>query len=67
MEKKKTEFKVKIQNFENLFYFDDDCPLYIAKEAVFQCSKWLGKIEDDANSNKKVEETSEETEDDKSA
>lgn len=48
MEDKKTEFKVKIQEFESLFYFDETCPLYIAKEALFQCSKWLGKIEDDA-------------------
>ena len=48
MEDKKTEFKVKIQEFESLFYFDETCPLYIAKEALFQCSKWLGKIEDEA-------------------
>lgn len=49
IEKKKTEFKVKIQNFESQFYFEDDCPLYIAKEAIFQCTKWIGKIEDEVS------------------
>lgn len=63
MDKKRTEFKVTVDKYEVLIYFDEETPLHIAKEAIFQCMKWIGKIEDAAaeckNENPQVENNDE--------
>jgi len=46
MLKNLTQFKSVIQGVESLFHFDANCPVSVAKEAVFECLKWLGQIED---------------------
>jgi hypothetical protein len=43
-----TRFKVIVNDLECNFYFDSAASTDIAKEAVFQCLKWLGDIEDAA-------------------
>lgn len=41
-----TEFKSIIQGVESYFHFDQNCPISIAKESLFECLKWIGQIED---------------------
>lgn len=48
MLKQLTQFKSVIQGIENFFHFDVNCPVPIAKEALFECLKWVGQIEDAA-------------------
>lgn len=48
MNKQITQFKTIIQEIECLFHFDSTCPTHIAKEALLECLKWIGKIEDKA-------------------
>ena len=69
-----TQFKSIIQGIESNFHFDQDCPVAVAKEALFECLKWLGKIEDQAklkqeecHSEDLKEEQNEETNDQPSA
>ncbi len=46
MIKNVTQFKSVIQGIENVFHFDQQCPIEVAKQAIFDCLKWLGQIED---------------------
>lgn len=46
MIKNVTEFKSIIQGIESTFHFDQNCPIEVAKNAVLECLKWLGQIED---------------------
>ncbi len=46
MLKNLTQFKSVIQGVESLFHFDANCPVGVAKEALFECLKWVGQIED---------------------
>lgn len=48
MLKQLTQFKSVIQGIENFFHFDANCPVPVAKEALFECFKWVGQIEDAA-------------------
>lgn len=48
MLKQITQFKSVINEIETVFHFDANCPVNTAKEALLECLKWLGKIEDDA-------------------
>lgn len=41
-----TQFKSVINEIENTFHFDANCPIDIAKQSMFDCLKWLGQIED---------------------
>ena len=41
-----TQFKSVIQEMESVFYFNTNCPVNVAKEALFECLKWIGQIED---------------------
>ena len=58
MMKNVTQFKSIIQGIESNFHFDQGCPLTTAKEALFECLKWIGQIEDQAKAQAeaKVEE-----------
>ena len=48
MLKQITQFKSVINEIENTFHFDANCPTTIAKEALFDALKWIGQIEDAA-------------------
>lgn len=48
MQKQFTQFKSVIQGFENLFHFENGGNTSIAKEALLECLKWIGQIEDQA-------------------
>ncbi len=48
MLKQLTQFKSVINGIENYFHFDCNCPVNIAKEALFEALKWIGQIEDAA-------------------
>lgn len=48
MQKQLTQFKSVINDIETVFHFEQTCPLSVAKEAVLECLKWLGQIEDAA-------------------
>jgi hypothetical protein len=48
MQKQLTLFKSVINGVENYFHFDATCPTNIAKEALIECLKWIGQIEDAA-------------------
>ncbi len=50
MLKQVTQFKAVIQGIESIFHFDSNCPIAVAKEALLQCLKWLGQVEDQAKS-----------------
>ena len=41
-----TQFKSVINEIETVFHFDSTCPLEIAKQALFDCLKWIGQVED---------------------
>ncbi len=60
MLKNVTQFKSVIQGIENIFHFDQSCPITIAKEAVLECLKWLGQAEDQAKAAQEVEKAKEE-------
>lgn len=51
MLKNLTQFKSVIQGIESTFHFDANCPIGIAKEAVFEVLKWIGQIEDQLKAN----------------
>ena len=51
MLKQVTQFKSVINNIESLFHFDSGAPISVAKEALFECLKWIGQIEDQARAN----------------
>ena len=59
-----TVFRSIINGIESNFHFDQGCSLVTAKEALFECLKWLGQIEDQAKAQaeeqKKLEENVEE-------
>ena len=57
MQKQITMFKSVIQGMESFFHFDSACSTAIAKEALLECLKWVGQVEDAA---KAVQEASEE-------
>jgi len=67
MLKQLTQFTSSIQGVENYFHFDCNCPTNIAKEALFECLKWIGQLEDmakaaqDEAKSKEDENTSETT------
>jgi hypothetical protein len=48
MQKQLTLFKSVINGIENYFHFDANCPVDIAKDALLECLKWIGQIEDAA-------------------
>lgn len=48
MHKQITMFKSVIQGMESFFHFDSACSTVIAKEALLECLKWVGQIEDAA-------------------
>jgi hypothetical protein len=48
MQKQLTQFKSVINDIENYFHFDTNCPVDVAKAALFECLKWIGQIEDAA-------------------
>lgn len=63
MLKQLTQFKSTIQGVENYFHFDCNCPTNIAKEALFECLKWIGQLEDMAKAQEEAaKETAEKTE-----
>jgi hypothetical protein len=43
-----TRFKVVVNEKENSFFFESTSSTAEAKEACFECLKWLGNIEDEA-------------------
>lgn len=55
MLKNLTAFRVIISDFEINFYFDANCPLEVAKAALFECSKWVGQIEDQVRAQKEAQ------------
>lgn len=55
-----TQFKSIIQGVENIFHFDSTCPTHIAKEALFECLKWIGQIEDSNKASQEQAPSSEE-------
>lgn len=66
MQKQITQFKSVVQGIENLFHFESGCSVDIAKQALFDCMKWIGQIEDmqksqiasaQTDSEKKTEDT----------
>jgi hypothetical protein len=46
MQKQITQFKSVINNIESIFHFESGAPIQTAKEAVLECLKWLGNLED---------------------
>jgi len=46
MIKNVTEFKSVLQGIESTFHFDQNCPIEVAKNALLECLKWIGQIED---------------------
>lgn len=48
MQKQVTQFKSIINDVESIFHFDSNCPTALAKEALLECLKWIGSIEDAA-------------------
>lgn len=48
MIKQVTQFRVIVNDLENIFHFDSSASTNIAKEACLACLKWIGKIEDEA-------------------
>lgn len=46
MQKQITQFKSVINGIESLFHFDQTCSVDVAKQALFECLKWIGQIED---------------------
>jgi hypothetical protein len=59
MQKQLTQFKSVIQGIENHFHFDSACPVNIAKEALLECLKWIGQIEDAAKSSAEMQSKAE--------
>jgi hypothetical protein len=43
-----TQFKSVINGIETLFHFEQNTPIATAKEAILECLKWLGQVEDQA-------------------
>lgn len=43
-----SQFRSVIEGVESNFHFDAGCPVATAKEAILECLKWLGQIEDAA-------------------
>jgi len=41
-----TQFKSVINGIETLFHFDQNCSIATAKEALLECLKWIGQVED---------------------
>lgn len=60
MLKQVTQFKSVINEIENIFHFDANCPINIAKEAVLECLKWLGQVEDQAKAQAEAKKAEEE-------
>jgi hypothetical protein len=56
MLKNLTQFKSTINGVETLFHFENNCPVNVAKEAVFECLKWIGQLEDQAKAGKESED-----------
>lgn len=56
MQKQITQFKVLIGEVESYFHFEPNCPTATAKEALFECLKWIGGIEDAAKAAQEVAE-----------
>jgi len=46
MHKAVSHFKSVINGIESNFYFEASCSTVAAKEALFECLKWIGQIED---------------------
>ena len=46
MLKNLTQFKSVINGIETFFHFDQACPIETAKQALFDCLKWVGQVED---------------------
>ena len=57
MQSQITQFKVVIGEIESFFHFNSNCPTATAKEALFECLKWIGSIEDAAKSAQSVAES----------
>ncbi len=51
MLKQITQFKSIIQGIESTFHFDANCPIEIAKQAIFEALKWIGQMEDNIKAN----------------
>ena len=62
MQKQLTLFKSVINGIENYFHFDCNCPVPIAKEALLECLKWIGQIEDAAKAAAEIQEKIQESE-----
>jgi hypothetical protein len=56
MLKQLTQFKSVINGVENFFHFYVNCPVNVAKEALFECLKWIGQIEDAAKASAENQE-----------
>jgi hypothetical protein len=65
MIKNVTQFKSVIQGIESTFHFDQNCPIEVAKGALFECLKWLGQIEDHVKAQQDAQKASEESKDEK--
>lgn len=48
MNKVISQFRTTIQGIESSFHFEAACPTAVAKEALLECLKWIGQIEDAA-------------------
>ena len=46
MLKNLTQFKSVINGIETFFHFDQACPIEVAKQAILECLKWVGQVED---------------------
>jgi hypothetical protein len=46
MQKQFTQFKTVVQGLESLFHFESGSTTAIVKEALLDCLKWIGQIED---------------------
>lgn len=55
MLKQVTQFKSVINEIETIFHFEANCPVNIAKEALLECLKWLGQVEDRAKAQAEAE------------
>jgi hypothetical protein len=55
MVKNITQFKSVVDTFESTFNFDVNTPIGVAKQQIFDCLNWVGKIEESLA--EKVKET----------
>jgi hypothetical protein len=56
MQKQITQFKAIVKDIECTFHFDQNCPIAVAKEALLQCLKWVGQIEDAVKAQSQAQE-----------